>query len=185
MKRSISIHTISNSMQSIITDWKTAIKFVSEIYMDSQLCFFEIKHKNNKGRTVKYRLKTEAMKIEDDVEKFLSEKTNFNSILLDVKLKVYYFRLTFVSKNTSERVTLDIRLSFENDNSRIDFNKLVFAEVKQEKSSLTSPFIKIMHQNKIHAGSISKYCLGIASLYPEVKKNLFKEQIVKLKKLTT
>ena len=40
-----------------------------------------------------------------------------------------------------------------------------------------------MNQQKIKEGGISKFCLGIALLYSEVKKNLFKEQINSLKKI--
>lgn len=152
-------------------------------YLDSQLCFFEIKHKNNKGRTLKHRIKTGEMKMDGKAEMFLIEKTPFTVAMLQKKITVDYSRLTFVNTISCERVTLDLLLSCKNENAGIDFPELVIAEVKQDKSSLASPFIKIMRQQKINEGGISKYCLGIASLYPEVKNNLFKEQIISLKKL--
>jgi hypothetical protein len=98
---------------------------------------------------------------------------------------VNYYRLTFVNRNRSERVTLDFSISFENDYAEVDFPNLIFAEVKQNKFSLSTPFMKIMRQQNIRKGTISKYCLGVASLYPEMKINLFKEQILRIKKLTT
>lgn len=152
-------------------------------YIDSQIYFFEIKHKNNKGRTIKHRLSTNEMQLNKDVESFLTEKTPLNSNFLHNKLTVGYSRLTFVSTNKCERVTLDLNLSCKNDNSEIEFSNLVIAELKQDKSSLNSEFIKVMNQQKIKEGGISKYCLGVALLYPDVKKNLFKEQINTLKKI--
>ena len=152
-------------------------------YIDSQLCFFEIKHKNNKGRTIKHRLSTNEMQLNNDAVNFLLEKTQMNSGFLNNKLTVTYSRLTFVHTSKCERVTLDLLLSCNNKTDKIDFLNLVIAEVKQDKSSLDSEFIKVMNQQKTKEGGICKYCLGIALLYPEVKKNLFKEQINSLKKI--
>ena len=154
-------------------------------YVDSQLCFFEIKHKNNKGRTIKHRLNTAGMGLNSDVVNFLIEKTPMNPSFLNNKLTVTYSRLTFVNTSKCERVTLDLLLSCNNKTDKVDFSNLVIAEVKQDKSSFDSEFIKVMNQQKIKEGGISKYCLGIALLYSEVKKNLFKEQINTLKKIIT
>ena len=152
-------------------------------YIDSRLCYLEIKFKNNKGRTVKHRLKTSEMKLDKTAENFITDKTSFNPDLFHNKLTVNYSRLTFVNIKDCERVTLDLFLSYEIDNSKVDFSTLVIAEVKQDLSNLDSPFIKIMLGQNINEGGISKYCLGIASLYTKVKLNLFKENINHIKKL--
>ncbi len=152
-------------------------------YIDSQLCFFEIKHKNNKNRTIKHRFRSNEMQLNKDTARFLTEKTPLNASFLQNKLTVSYSRLTFVNKTKCERVTIDLLLSFKNDNDVIEFSNLVIAEVKQDKSLLNSEFIKVMKEQKINQGGISKYCLGIALLYPNLKKNLFKEQINTLKKI--
>lgn len=152
-------------------------------YLDSQTCFFEIKHKNNKGRTLKHRLSTNNTHLNKDVEQFLIEKTLLDTNFLKQKLTVSYSRLTFVNKTKCERVTIDLLLSCKNSNNTIEFSKLVIAEVKQDKSSLNSEFIKVMNNQKINEGGISKYSLGCALLYPNLKKNLFKEQINTIKKI--
>lgn len=152
-------------------------------YMDSNLCFFEIKHKNNKSRTIKHRLKTNHMDLDAVVKNFLLEKIPLLKSLLQKILIVNYSRLTFVNISSCERVTIDLSLSFKNNRSQKDFSNLVIAEVKQDKSTLTSAFIKVMHQQKIIEGGISKYCLGIASLYNQVKTNHFKEKLNRIKKL--
>jgi VTC domain len=152
-------------------------------YIDSNLCFFEMKYKNNKSRTVKYRLKTTDMLMDANVENFLIGKTPFSQHLLLNKLTVNYSRLTFVSNTNCERVTIDLSLSFKKDLKQIDFSNLVIAEVKQDKATLSSAFIRVMKEQKIKEGGISKYCLGVASLYHHVKTNLFKEKLNQIKKL--
>jgi hypothetical protein len=41
----------------------------------------------------------------------------------------------------------------------------------------------MVKQRIIRPEGISKYCLGIALLFPEIKSNTFKEKILKIKKL--
>lgn len=154
-------------------------------YLDSQLSYIEIKYKNNKGRTIKQRMKTMNMQMDDVTETFLTDKSPYTSRQLYKKLTVYYSRLTFAGISTYERVTLDLLLSFKSDTAVIDYHNLAIAEVKQDKSNLNSPFIRLMRQQRIHEGGISKYCLGVAMLYSQVKTNLFKDKIQQIQKLIT
>ena len=62
-------------------------------------------------------------------------------------------------------------------------NNLVIAEVKQDKANHLSPIIKIFKQRRIHEGSISKYCLAVATMFDCVRKNNFKEKIRNINKL--
>jgi hypothetical protein len=57
---------------------------------------------------------------------------------------------------------------------------MVIAEVKQEKRK-ASPFLVIMKKYHIREGSISKYCLGIATMCNDVKKNNFKRKLINIK----
>lgn len=154
-------------------------------YVDSDLCFFEVKAKNNKGRTVKQRIRRDAIlrAVEGDAEDLLRQATPLRANDFKPVLWVHFTRFTFVSKTTPERVTIDLNLAYENKAARVDFPKLVIAEVKQDKSSLNSPFIRIMRERRIWQGSMSKYCFGIVNLYPRVKMNLFKERVKQLKLL--
>lgn len=158
-------------------------------YLDSQLSFFEIKLKNNKGRTIKHRVRitennygTDSISTNTASENLLQETTPYSATMLCKKLTVRYSRLTFVSNTSCERVTIDLQLAFTYESTSINFSTAVIAEVKQDKASLASPFIKLMRKQKITEGGISKYCLGAASLYPNIKQNLFKEQIKQFKK---
>jgi len=57
-------------------------------YVDSNLCFFEIKFKNSKGRTIKERIKCSDIpaSISDKAAAFLSEKTPYSSTQLVPKV---------------------------------------------------------------------------------------------------
>ena len=60
---------------------------------------------------------------------------------------------------------------------------LKIAEVKQEKASSNSDFIKAIRKHHIRSSSMSKYCVGTALLNENLKQNNFKERILKINKL--
>lgn len=153
-------------------------------YIESDLSFFEIKFKNNKGRTIKNRVKKKAIEysITGKAENLLRENTNLDPALLEPKIWVNYSRITLVNTFLKERVTIDVNLSFKNTVASSGLENLVIAEVKQE-SCASSPFIDLMKKNHIRRGSISKYCLGIASLYKDVKQNNYKPKLLNLNKI--
>ncbi len=153
-------------------------------YVESGLNFFEIKFKNNKGRTIKERIRRNDIEynLEGEIRHLINEKTPLDPRLLIPRLWVNYSRITLVNKISRERLTIDINLNFKNNASNKNFNSIVIAEIKQEKSS-PSPFLKIMKQHHIREGSISKYCLGVISLYERVKKNNFKSRLLSLDKV--
>ncbi len=153
-------------------------------YVESNIGFLEVKFKNNKGRTIKDRIKkTEAfMTLEGESKSFLDSKLPFDAQTLLPVLWVNYSRLTLVNKTSAERLTIDLDLEFIKDQEHQAFSNLVIAEVKQEKKK-GSPFLKIMKSKHIREGSISKYCLGIAVTHASVKQNNFKEKLIAIKKI--
>lgn len=159
-------------------------KIRHRIYVDSALHFFEIKFKNNKGRTIKSRIKkTEPdFSINGNAEQLLKEKTNFSPGNLFPKLWSNCSRVTLASRYSKERLTLDLGLQFKNETLEKNFPDIVIAEVKQEKLS-PSPFIELMKKEKVRDGSFSKYCFGVVFLYHQVKKNNFKPKLLYLNKI--
>lgn len=153
-------------------------------YVESNVGYLEVKFKSNKERTIKDRIKFRETPTQwdDQTKTFLESKTPFASEILVPVLWVNYSRITLVSKSSKERLTIDLDLEFERSGERRDFSSLVIAEVKQEKRS-ASPFLQIMKSFTIRTGSVSKYCLGIATMYPGVKKNNFKEKIHLINKI--
>jgi hypothetical protein len=153
-------------------------------YIDSGLRYFEIKFKTNKGRTIKDRVKLtdQDFLIQGELGNLLTKKTGFLPEMLQEAMHVRYNRITLVQKNLMERLTLDIDLNYAREGKTVGFPQLVIAEVKQDRSS-RSPFTLIMQNYYISTLSISKYCLGIASLNPDVKINNFKKKLLHVKKL--
>jgi|ERR1035437_4697884 hypothetical protein len=149
-------------------------------YVDSgNLSYFEIKFKNNKGRTMKERVKVNEINstISGNAEEFLKKTTPFDATMFEPKLWANYSRMTFVNKFSEERLTMDVNLQIiepDSNNSSIQFLKMVIAEVKQYKMNHSSPFIRLVRQQNIRAGGISKYCFGVIALNNQIKKNNFK-----------
>lgn len=153
-------------------------------YVDSSLNFFEIKLKSNKDRTLKERIKRQAIETEitGKASEFLKKKTNFNSQDLVPKLWIDYTRITLVNKAESERLTIDLNLTFYNDEKKECLPEIVIAELKQERRSNTA-FINVMRKYHIRTASISKYCFGIIFIYNNIKKNNFKPKLLTLNKI--
>ena len=156
-------------------------------YVDSGLCFFEIKVKTNKGRTVKTRTQRKEIEryIQGSAEELLHVATPFNAGELKPKLWVLYTRCTFAGRASQERLTIDLDLRFAIGESQANFPKVVIAELKQDKSAADTPFTRIMRAKRIREGGMSKYCFGVMHLYPEVKQNLFKENARYIEELAT
>ena len=153
-------------------------------YVESDLNFFEIKFKNNKGRTIKNRVKQPAIQesITDLAEKFLHEKTPILSSELLPQFWANYSRITLVNNVLEERVTLDLNLVFKKNSEEHMVRELVIAEVKQEKY-VSSSFLKLMKKHHVREGSISKYCLGVIRIDDSIKHNNFKSNLRKINKV--
>ena len=152
-------------------------------YVESDLSYFEIKFKNNKGRTIKSRIKhTTSDAIHGQALDLLHEKTPLEAHGLKAKMWVNYTRITLVSNDFKERLTLDLDLAFKNEDEVKTVDELIIAEVKQSKSG-QSVFSKLMKKQHIRRGSISKYCFGVASLFNNIRVNNFKSQILYLNRI--
>jgi hypothetical protein len=153
-------------------------------YVDSNLGFLEVKVKNNKGRTVKERIKCsrpDSLNDKDTASFICSLVTIDPSELLE-KIDVNYDRITLVSKSNAERVTIDLNLTFVSGGNENVVDDLVIAELKRD-AKMESPFLKLMRDNNVKIGSMSKYCMGMAVLDMDPKKNNFKEGLLKIFKL--
>jgi len=153
-------------------------------YVGSGLIFLEIKRKNNKGRTIKKRIKVDA--ISDQLT--LKQQQYINKIVgkdLNVEAKqwINFSRITFVHKTQKERLTIDINLTFENDKQEGDLKQITIAEVKQERMSRSSDFMRLAKELHILPIRISKYCMSTLELNPNLKQNRFKEKKIFINKL--
>lgn len=162
----------------------TRFKIRARKYVESNLNFFEVKHKNNKGRTVKSRVKKkiETNDIVGNASEHLKDKTGMESDNLEPKLWVNYTRITLVNRFEQERLTIDIDLFVKNDDSSFSFDGLVIVEAKMSKQQNT-PFVQLLKEKHIRQGGMSKYCMAVSKLVPDLKSNNFKPKLLTVDKI--
>jgi hypothetical protein len=160
-------------------------------YIESDNCYFEIKFKNNKKKTIKTRILLEDKKINHEL---LQDSKEFarKSVLIDngnivdevrPALWIGFNRITFANVINKERLTFDINLTYTdmNANSR-KINNLIIAELKSEHVSLNSSFYQYLKCLEIFPTKFSKYCVGIALTEKNIKCNRFKKNLLILHK---
>lgn len=168
-----------------VNDRAERYKVRSREYPASQRSFFEVKHKTAKGRTIKARIPTRQplAEITSEAEDWLQGVFPFDGRELEPKLWNRFTRLTLVSKQYSERLTLDVDLAFYTAGRTAQLGELAIAELKMDARKGDSPFLKEMHAQKIHPRGFSKYCIGVSLLYDQVKKNILKPKLLWLQKM--
>lgn len=161
-------------------------KIRSREYTDSGCSFFEVKHKTSKGRTIKARLTTPEPVTEITLQEkgWLTRVFPFQSLALEPKIWNTFTRLTLVSKQLNERVTLDVDLTFYTGAQGLHLGELSIAEVKMDAAHGGSAFLEQMHLQKIHSHGFSKYCIGVSMLVDQVKKNALKPKLLWIDRLT-
>jgi hypothetical protein len=154
-------------------------------YVDSELCFLEVKMKNSKQRTIKRRTQVTGMmtRLDTGAYEFLRDVYPFDATELAPKLWNHFIRITLVSKTAIERLTLDLHLSFRRNRMEVWLSDIAIAEVKQEKFSLQSDFVQQMRTLRLRPTGFSKYCIGAARLYPFLKQNRFKAKFLLMERL--
>lgn len=153
-------------------------------YVGSGLTFLEIKLKNNKGKTIKKRIKVDSIseEITKKQQRYIHKIIGY-PIEVSAKQWINFSRVTFVHKTQKERLTMDINLTFNNKKDEGDLKNIVIAEVKQERMSRSSDFMRVAKEMSILPMRLSKYCMSTLSLNPKLKKNRFKEKSLFINKL--
>ena len=163
--------------------WPNRYKVRMRKYIDSDLCYLEIKNKK-KGRTLKKRIQITDFEEEmsETSLQFISDAIP-NEINLTKKLWNSFNRITLVNKTDKERLTLDIGLGFQWNDKDLSLQNVIIGEVKQEKVNRNSPFMKLIKENGVRPLRVSKYCIGAKLLYPALKNNRFKEKHIHINKI--
>lgn len=161
-------------------------KVRSRRYVETQQCFFEVKHKNAKDRTVKQRYLTRGLVIDldDTASQFVREICSADPASMEPKLWSRYSRITLVSKDETERLTLDLDLTYTEEHQPVGLPGLVVAELKQAVTNRSSPFWHQMRSRHIQPTGFSKYCVGAALLNPQLKRNRFKPGLLRAARIS-
>lgn len=168
------------------------VKARTRFYVDSNLAYFEFKHKIN-WVTNKYRYEFPAHEhwfITKWKKRFFDWvwQSIYNIAAPDLtpSLKTKYKRITMVSKKWDERLTFDFEVNVQDlrkiDSQNIELKNLIIIESKSLKQISTAD--RIMEKNGIQQYKhCSKYCLGIIYSWLAEKFDTFKETMAKVKEI--
>lgn len=155
-------------------------------YMDSDTTFLEIKTKNNHGRTKKKRVEVPDQQItgEGGNEEFIKERVHLSLADIHPTVRNRFHRITLVNYGKTERLTIDYDVHFHNMETEQDANvgPLVIIELKRD-GNVYSPVLDMLRQLRIKPSGFSKYCIGSVMTNKGLKQNLFKQKLVKLRKI--
>jgi hypothetical protein len=154
-------------------------------YVDSDLTFLEIKKKNGKGETNKFRIKIDDFetKLSEKSKEFIAEITE-NTYNLQTSLWNSFNRITLVNLEENERVTIDLNLTYTVNDKEKKYSNIVVVELKQSRFERKSLVVKALKDIGHNPYSISKYCIGVANLYQNLKQNTFKSKLLKINKIS-
>jgi len=154
-------------------------------YLNSELCFFEIKKKNAIGKTIKSRVsvKKSCRSLHEIHHQFIEKHLN-NNFKLNYCHENFFNRITLVNKKLKERLTIDFNFRFKSHPGRMinDVKNIIIAELKQERLNRDSLFYKIMRKNGVRKTGMSKYCFATSTIFPKLKSNRFKPNFTILEK---
>ncbi|WP_245540568.1 polyphosphate polymerase domain-containing protein [Yaniella halotolerans] len=151
-------------------------KVRSRTYVDSDLCMFEIKTKGRLGATVKHRREQPV----DDARQLTPQNLEFAAQVLaeeygqtvpelEAVLHNSYVRATLVNSTDGERVTSDVELRYKDSEAKVHGPDMVVVETKTSNGRGVSDLA--LSELGIRPVSMSKYCLGVAALNPELPAN--------------
>ena len=129
-------------------------------YSQNGLTFFEVKQKNNKGRTSKRRIS--IAKSNSGASTWIPKQTPFRADELLPSLINSFERITLINNQQTERVTLDFNLHFRTPSGAATpvYDRVAIVELKQNKTA-DSPIRKYLHSKGIRPEGVSKYCTGM------------------------
>jgi hypothetical protein len=156
-------------------------KFRMRSYTASNLTFFEIKQRTNKGRTVKKRVMIPGITTLLAPEATaLVEKVAGSAVALSPQIYTEFSRITLVGVDFTERVTIDVDLDFHRDQQHAALPGIAIVEVKQARASRNSVIRQRLRDLQVRPMRVSKYCVGSALLDPTLKRNRFKSKLMTL-----
>lgn len=150
-------------------------KVRSRTYIDSDLCWLEVKSKAPRRMNTKYRLPYDVDRRETLTTAgvgFLERFDHIAPVTPDLRpvLTTHYRRATLLEPKTNSRVTIDVDVQWSSPDG--SYRTLPHTAIIETKTA--GPPCSIdhrLHRLQVRAEDISKYCLGRAVLDPELPAN--------------
>jgi hypothetical protein len=150
-------------------------KVRSRSYLDSQQCMFEVKTKGGRGETIKYRMPYSVLDravITERAARFLVAAvtgTNGPPPGLRPMVTTSYMRSTLVDVTAGSRLTCDVDYVCSDDERAVCGGDHVLLETKCTGG--VGPVDQALALLGVRPARISKYCIGVALLHPDVPAN--------------
>lgn len=148
-------------------------------YLDSGLCWLEVKTEGSRGGTVKTRLAYDRDHHSDVapgrwfVDGVLTELTGTDpaALALAPVLTTHYLRSTLYLPACQSRVTVDIDLTWADDGTGRDLALPALAVVETKTRAAASAVDRLLWARGHRPTAISKYATGLAALRPDLPAN--------------
>lgn len=153
-------------------------KVRSRRYLESDLSFLEVKLKDRGDRTVKVRRRTDNLvtALSAASLRFVESATGDPGVALETlspTLWNAFSRIALASPQYGERVTLDLSVLLCRGAQTVQLHDWAIVEVKSASASRNSPILLQLRALGVRPTGFSKYCIGVAALWPEIKHNRF------------
>lgn len=153
-------------------------------YEQSGAVFFEVKRKASEMQTDKSRFRIPGLQqsLQPEWYETIAE-ARLGGKMLEYKLSNRFRRITLCNYAMTERVTIDTGISMDKGagTAAVPIGPVVLMELKQLKPDPQSPAFLLMKKEHIFESGFSKYAVGAALLYPELKHNNLKPVFLKLR----
>lgn len=157
-------------------------KVRSRLYLDSGLCFLEVKVKGPRGRTVKHRIDYDdglRFAISPEVRVHVDDLVGRPGVSDELApvLTTTYTRTTLVDTSTWSRATIDTDLvctDMRGDSVSLE----EFAIVETKSAGGTSDLDRWLWRRRVRPTKISKFCVGAAALHPDLPSNKWHRVLV-------
>jgi hypothetical protein len=153
-------------------------------YCDSGDAMLEVKLKGRRGQTVKERLPYDFNRRQEltrEGRRFLdtviAQAYGFTAPPLWPSLTTAYRRATLVDEERRSRLTIDVNLSWFDGESSHRTDHLALIESKSLTGS--GPADALLRSMGMRPVRISKYCLGVALLHPELAANPWNRVLIR------
>ena len=155
-------------------------------YIDRGLSYLEVKGKCAGGGTRKSRRALGYMcdELSPDDDRWLSEQAPIDGATLAPSLVNQFSRITLVGIELPERITLDMDLGFQNDESSCTLSGVLVVEVKQPRFFRRSPVMQALARCRALPGSTSKYCVGSMLLRPGLRHNRLLPALARIERVS-
>lgn len=139
------------------------IKIRFRTYCETNVRYLEVKRKNNRGYTQKWRTKIpDNLQISDEMfSKALKPRIHCEPQILQEVITNHFSRITLAGSNPPERITIDTGLSFNAHGTSTALNHICIVELKKNGFSVNTPFYTLLHKIGATQTGFSKYAMGM------------------------